>query len=185
MSIFETILLGIGLSMDACAVCISNALVYPVLSGRAKRSMPLCFGFFQGVMPLIGYWAGTFCAQFIRLYAGSVTFFILCFIGGKMILDSFLSKKEEEEARPAPSFTFSLLLLQAVATSLDALAVGIGFCAMEVSLFRSALLIACTTFFCCLLAVSLGSRVGRFLSGKATVLGGILLILLGVKSLFC
>lgn len=183
MSIIETILLGIGLSMDACAVCISNALAYPSLSGRAKRSMPLCFGFFQGLMPLIGYWAGTFCAQFIRLYAGSVTFFILCFIGGKMILDSFSAKKEEE-ARLTPSFTFSMLLLQAVATSLDALAVGIGFCAMEVSLCRSAFLIACTTFFCCLSSVSLGSRVGRFLSGKATVLGGILLILLGIKSLF-
>ena len=100
-----------------------------------------------------------------------------------MILDSFSAKKEEE-ARLAPSFTFSMLLLQAVATSLDALAVGIGFCAMEVSLCRSAFLIACTTFFCCLSSVSLGSRVGRFLSGKATVLGGILLILLGIKSLF-
>ena len=107
MSIFETILLGIGLSMDACAVCISNALVYPVLSGRAKRSMPLCFGFFQGVMPLIGYWAGTFCAQFIRLYAGSVTFFILCFIGGKMILDLLSFQKRRGSASRSLVYIFS------------------------------------------------------------------------------
>ena len=86
MGTVELFFLGLGLSMDAAAVSISNTLAYPHLKWKAKLSMPLLFALFQGIMPILGYYASGIFATFIDTYAGFVTFFILCFIGGKMII---------------------------------------------------------------------------------------------------
>lgn len=181
MTFLELILIGVGLSMDAAAVSISNALAYPRLSRRAKCSMPVLFGLFQGLMPMLGYAAGGLCAYFIQQYAGYVTFFILAFIGGKMILDALHC---DGEGPCAPKFTLRVVVMQAVATSIDAFAVGVGLCAVDVSLWLAVPVIALTTFFCCCAALLLGRRFGRLLGAKATIFGGLILVLIGIKALF-
>lgn len=96
MDIFEIILIGVGLSMDAFAVTISNMFVYRNLSRTRMMLMPITFGFFQGIMPLIGYFAGTFFADMMSRYAGIISFLILGFIGGKMIWDALHEEPETD-----------------------------------------------------------------------------------------
>ena len=103
MGTVELFFLGLGLSMDAAAVSISNTLAYPHLKWKAKLSMPLLFALFQGIMPILGYYASGIFATFIDTYAGFVTFFILCFIGGKMIIDVFY---QTDEAVSVPRYTW-------------------------------------------------------------------------------
>ena len=181
MGTIELLFLGLGLSMDAAAVSISNTLAYPHLTWPTKLRMPLLFGLFQGLMPALGYLASGLFAGFIDAYAGSVTFFILCFIGGKMIIDIFYPK---DGPISVPRFTWLQGCLQAVATSLDAFAVGISLRACSVPLGTACPIIAFVTFICCTISLFLGERFASFLGNKAAVLGGLLLIALGLKALF-
>lgn len=181
MGIVELFFLGLGLSMDAAAVSISNVLAYPHLRWQAKLSMPLLFGLFQGIMPVLGYYTSGIFADFIDAYAGSVAFFILCFIGGKMILDVFY---QTGQPSPIPQYTWHQGCLQAIATSLDAFAVGISLRASYVSLSTACPIIALVTFACCGASLLLGKRFASFLGNKASVLGGLLLIALGLKALW-
>lgn len=119
MDIFEIILIGVGLSMDAFAVTISNMFVYRNLSRTRMMLMPITFGFFQGIMPLIGCFAGTFFADMMSRYAGIISFLILGFIGGKMIWDALheepetntLEKPNALKRLPFPPFFYKVLLL--------------------------------------------------------------------------
>ena len=182
MSGFEIILLGIALSMDAFAVTISNMFIYKKMSTARSFLMPLFFGLFQGLMPLIGYLAGQLVSDFITQYAGIITFVILGFIGGKMIWDVFHEAKIEDS--DSQTLALSVLLLQAIATSIDALAVGVSFAALNVSIVFAVSVIAITTGLCCIGALLIGKRFGEQLGDKATLIGGAILILIGVKSLF-
>ena len=177
MSIVEIIMLGLALSMDAFAVTISNSFVYPKLSRARSLSMPLAFGIFQFLMPVIGFMLG----QLVTQYAGIITFVILGFIGGKMIWDAFHEEEDEEESEQ--TLTMPVLLFQAVATSIDALAVGVSFAALEVNVFASSGIIGITTALTCLVALAIGKRFGNALGEKATIVGGVVLILIGLKSL--
>ena len=103
MGIIELFFLGLGLSMDAAAISISNTLAYPHLKWKAKLSMPVLFALFQGIMPILGYYASGIFATFIDTYAGFVAFFILCFIGGKMIIDVVY---QTDEAVSIPQYTW-------------------------------------------------------------------------------
>ncbi len=98
MTVVEIIMLGLALSMDAFAVTVSNSFVYPKLSRARSLSMPIAFGFFQFLMPVVGFALGQLVSEFITQYAGIITFVILGFIGGKMIWDAFHEDDEEEEA---------------------------------------------------------------------------------------
>lgn len=182
MSTLDLFFIGVGLSMDACAICLSNMLAYPRIGRSSKVFMPLLFGLFQGIMPWLGAYAGDILSNFINAYAGYVTFFVFCFIGGKMIIDQFYAKQNNIPS--APRYTLCQAITQAIATSLDAFVVGVGLHACNVSLQLACPLVALITFACCSLSVLLGGRFASSLGKKAPILGGILLILIGLKSLF-
>lgn len=181
MSGFEIVLLGVALSMDAFAVTISNMFVYKKMSAARSLLMPLFFGLFQGLMPLIGYLAGQLVSGFITQYAGIITFVILGFIGGKMIWDVFHEENSKHEN--AQDLTLSVLFFQAIATSIDALAVGVSFAALDVSIAFAVCVIAATTGLCCIGALLIGKRFGEKLGDKATLIGGVVLVLIGIKAL--
>ncbi len=183
MGIPEIIMLGLALSMDAFAVTISNAFAFPKLSRTRQASMPIAFGVFQFLMPLVGYLLGQLVSEIITQYAGIVTFVILGFIGGKMIWDAFHEDESEEEAPAKNTLTLPVLLFQAVATSIDALAVGVSFAALEVNMLLAVSLIGITTALTCTVALLIGKRFGHALGSKATIVGGVVLILIGLKSL--
>lgn len=183
MHIWEILLIGIGLSMDAAAVSMTNAMIYPRLRIRKQLAIPLFFGFFQGLMPLLGYYAGYLFADFISRYAGITCLLILGVIGGKMIKDGVCDRSGEELASPG-RFTYQILFLQAVATSIDAFAIGVSFIACRVNPLIAAPLIAATTFVCSALALTVGKRFGNMLGAKAQILGGVILILIGIHGLF-
>lgn len=180
MGIWDIIGIGVGLSMDAVAVSLSNGMVYPNMERIQKMSMPVFFGVFQALMPLLGYFAGGLFATLIERFAGIVIFIILGIIGGHMIWEGIHPEADEQSC---PQFTSGVLVSQAIATSIDAFAVGVGFSAMRVEIFSAVGLIGVTTFILSGLAVVLGRMVGNVLENKAEILGGVILVLIGIKSL--
>lgn len=182
MGFWDILLIGIGLSMDAVAVSVSDALAYPCMGRGRRLAIPAAFGLFQGLMPVLGFFAGSLFADLINRYAGIVTLIILAGIGLNMIREGLSGDPERpcEEKK----LTFFALLAQAVATSIDAFAVGVSFCAGGANIFFAAPVIAVTTFCCSLLALVVGSRFGTALGRRAELLGGAVLILIGVKALF-
>ncbi len=182
MNILEIILIGMGLSMDAAAVAMSNSLVFKKISLKKRLAMPIFFGLFQGLMPLIGYFTGGLFAQYITKYSRFLIFIILGAIGAKMLKDAFSC--EDETKKDCGCLTYKLLLTQALATSIDAFAVGIGFCTLGVAIFTPVILISLTTFVCSGLAVYLGKKFGTLLESKAQILGGCILVFIAIKALF-
>ena len=190
MGFIEIILIGLGLSMDAVAVSMANGMAYKNTTKAKTLAMPILFGVFQGLMPLIGYFAGGLFADVISKYANILVFVILGFIGGKMLKDN-LGHKDEEEAETEKDvesegkvLTYKTLFIQAIATSIDAFAVGIGFSAMQVSIIPAVSIIMLTTAICCLIAIFAGKKVSSLLGGKAEILGGLILVIIAVKALF-
>lgn len=185
MGVMEILILGLALSADAFSVTISNTFVY----GRERRSrlalMPIFFGVFQGLMPLVGYFLGSVAAELIERYAGIVTLVILGIIGGNMIregVQALLDPKESPTEQTGARLTIATLLFQAVATAIDAFAVGVSLRAQAVDIWSSALIICCTTAACCVVALAIGRRLGRLLGDKAEVVGGIVLVCIGLRA---
>ena len=181
MSFLEILLIGIGLSMYAVAVYMSNGMVYKNLTKDKFIAMPIFFGVFQGLMPVIGFYAGSIFSDFISKYSGIITFIVLGIIGSKMIKDGFGSPDDEEVV--PKNLTYKVLFLQAIATSIDAFAVGVSFCAVGANILVAAPIIAITTLICSLLAIYIGKKFGNMLENKAQILGGIILVLIGIKAL--
>lgn len=179
MSIIEIILLGLGLAMDASAVSMTNGMTMKPMKLKGTLATAFAFGLFQGVMPLIGYFAGSVFAGYMAAVDHWIALILLGFIGGKMLWDAL--KKEEEIVPVARKLTFKLLLVQAIATSIDALAVGVSFAAMNVNIFIAVSIIAAITFSCSMISVLIGKKCGDFLNQKAELFGGCILILIGLK----
>lgn len=177
MGILEILLIGIGLSMDASAVSATNGMCYKKLTLKDILMMAFAFGVFQGVMPLIGYFAGTFFTAQISTVDHWIALVLLCFIGAKMLWDGF---HHDSECTVKP-FGIKLLLLQAIATSIDALAVGVSFAAVNTNIYFAVSVIAITTFIMSIGAVWVGRKIGDKLNSKAEILGGAILIIIGVK----
>ena len=186
MGLIEIILIGLGLSMDAVAVALANGIAYKNTSKVKLLAMPILFGVFQGLMPLIGYFAGGFFADAISQYANLLVFVILGFIGVKMLKDNLGDKEEAEEEVELQNqvLTYKTLVIQAIATSIDAFAVGIGFSAIQVEILPAVTIITLTTAVCCLGAIGAGKKVRTLLGGKAEIVGGVILVLIAVKALF-
>lgn len=180
MSFIEITILGIGLAMDAACVSMTNGMVYKNLKIKDYIAMPLFFGVFQGLMPVLGYFAGTMFSTFITKYSGMVIFLILAVIGGNMIRESL---KTDSEAIQAKRLTASTLFFQAVATSIDAFAVGVGFCAVNVSILPASGIIALITALIVIGAILIGRKFGDIFECKAGILGGMILIIIGVKAI--
>ena len=181
--ILNGLLLGLGLSMDAFTVSVANGLHEPDMKLPRSFLIAGAFALFQTMMPLIGYGIVRALGKlfsWIEPLIPWIAFLLLLLIGIKMILDGVRQKEEENVGR----FTIGLLLLQAVATSIDALSVG--FTVSQLQFYEAlteALIIGIVTFLICFLGVRLGKLIGMKLSNKASILGGAVLILVGIEIL--
>ncbi|MCL2805888.1 MAG: manganese efflux pump MntP family protein [Treponema sp.] len=180
MSILEITLIAIALSMDAFAVSITLGLSVKKPKKIEYFIPGIYFGLFQAIMPLIGYFAGTLFAAKIMAFDHWIAFLLLCFIGGKMIKDSF--SKEETENKEA-SFHFIKMFLLALATSIDALAVGITFSFFRINIIIAVIIIGFTTFLISIGGVMVGNKFGLKFKSKAEFIGGAVLIIIGIKIL--
>ncbi len=195
--ILSVFLSGVSLSMDAFAVSVCDGMVYRNVTKRKAVLIPLTFGIFQAVMPIIGFYISMAFRQ-IEVFDSIdhwIAFALLLIIGGKMIFDGAkdLGKKEDEELKPK-NFSMASVLVQGVATSIDALFVGFGLSVMlegvvqniQLWAWISVAIIGVTTFVISLVGVLIGVNVGKLFKKRAsvaTIVGGVVLILLGVKIL--
>lgn len=180
MTFFEVILLGIALSLDACAVAMTNGMVYNNIRRCHVAAMPVIFALFQGAMPLLGYYTGTLFHGILDQYSGFVILAILGSLGIKMIYDGLTNKCDEKVCKPCLSFP--VLIMQAVATSIDAFAVGVAFTAMHVAILPAVVTIAVVTAVFVTIAIAVGRFTGDVLGARAGIVGGIILIIIGLKA---
>lgn len=178
MSFAEIFLLALGLSMDAFAVSICKGLSLKNVTPKHMCIAGAWFGGFQALMPLIGYFLGRSFADMITQFDHWIAFVLLLFIGGKMIREAF----GEEESMDCSMDVKSMFIL-AIATSIDALAVGVTFAFLEVSILPAVCLIGATTFVCSGAGVKIGSVFGAKYKSKAEIAGGVILVLIGLKIL--
>ena len=183
MSIVELFLIGVGLSMDAFAVAICQGLCMPKLNLRHGGVIALYFGGFQALMPLIGWFLGSQFAGYIQSFDHWVAFVLLVLIGGNMIREALSPEEEETSCAVANKLDHRQLFMMAVATSIDALAIGVTFAFLEVSIVPAISIIGCTTFCLSLVGVVVGNFFGARYKKRAELTGGIILVLLGVKIL--
>lgn len=182
MGFLELFLIAIGLSADAFSVSVCKGLNMRKLNLKHAYLIALFFGVFQAVMPLIGYLLGTGFSEYIKKFDHWIAFALLAFIGGKMVIEAIREKDGGPEEKTDALSTGELTVL-AVATSIDALAVGITFAFLKVNILPSVLLIGVTTFALSLGGVLLGNRFGAKYKTKAEVAGGVILVLIGLKIL--
>lgn len=183
MDIWTIFLTGVGLAMDAFSVSVTDGIVLkkPTLLQSAK--IALFFGVFQFIMPCIGYFLASSFSEYITAFDHWIAFVLLAFIGGKMLFEALTEKDGTEEIKN-PLFASTLTIL-AIATSIDALAVGVTFATvpMPISILAASALIGITTFAICLTGVFIGSKFGNLLGNKAEIVGGVVLIFIGIKVL--
>ncbi|MBR6349085.1 MAG: manganese efflux pump [Lachnospiraceae bacterium] len=182
MSIWEVLIIAVGLSMDAFAVALCKGLSMKKLSIKYGIIIALFFGVFQALMPLIGWFVSSRFEKYIKAYDHWIAFAILLIIGAKMIIDAI---KESRDPEKETEFRFKVteMLILAVATSIDALAVGVSFGLLEINIWSSISIIGCVTFILSFIGVIIGNFFGNRFRTKAEIAGGIILILLGVKIL--
>ena len=178
MQIWEIILLGIGLSMDAFAVAICKGLSSEKFSIKSALIVGLWFGLFQALMPLAGYFLTGLVAGYIEFIDHWIAFALLGFIGGKMIFEA-VKGEEKQDA----SVAFKVMLPLAVGTSIDAMAAGITLAFSAVNIFIAIAIIGVITFVLSAIGVKIGNIFGAKFKSKAEILGGVVLILLGLKIL--
>ncbi len=186
MGIVELLLLAVGLAMDAFAVSIGNGLTMKKSSFRSALVIAFSFGLFQAFMPVAGFFLGSAFENVIKEFDHYIALVFLGFIGGKMIFDGIKEigerKKGEETEEKIFKLSFGTLIIQAVATSIDALIVGVSFAALpDVNIWTAVSFIGVITFVISLLGVFFGKKFGRLLGSKAEVFGGIILVGIGVK----
>lgn len=179
---FNSIFLGIGLAMDAFSVSLANGLNEPNMNGKKMSTIAGTFAFFQAFMPMIGWICVHTVVQYFKSfqqYIPWIALVLLLFIGGKMLIEGILNKEKDEDHM---SFGIAALILQGIATSIDALSVG--FTISDYNFIMAlvcSLIIALVTFFICIVGLAIGKKFGTKLSNKATILGGIVLIAIGVE----
>lgn len=182
MTLLEIFLIGIGLSMDAFAVAICKGLVMPnKVDKKGALLIALYFGVFQAVMPTLGWLLGSQFARYVTRMAPWIAFVLLAWIGGNMIRESL--SKEEKEEEESTAVSHKELLVLAVATSIDALAVGVTFAFLQVDIVPAVTLIGCTTFVISIAGVYVGNVFGARYKSRAEMTGGAILILIGLKIL--
>jgi putative Mn2+ efflux pump MntP len=185
MTIFELLLLAIGLSMDAFAVSICKGLAIKKITLKECCIVGLWFGGFQALMPTVGYFLGSQFASLIESFDHWVAFILLGLIGGNMIREALTEPGCEDGACDinAVSLAFKPMLAMAVATSIDALAVGVSFAFLKVDIFKAAAFIGITTFTLSAAGTKIGNVFGAKYERKAEFAGGVILVVLGTKIL--
>ena len=179
MGIFDLIVIAIGLSMDAFSVSICKGLSVQKIRPKHVMAVGLYFGGFQALMPLIGYALGKQFESMITSIDHWIAFVLLAIIGGNMIREAVSGDDEKAD----DSFSFKTMLPLAIATSIDALAIGVTFAFLQVNIILAVLLIGITTFIFSAVGLKIGNLFGTKYKSKAEIAGGVILILLGVKIL--
>ena len=179
MSLLELFILAVGLSMDAFAVSICKGLSLCKIKPKHMCIAGAWFGGFQALMPLIGFLVGSIFSDLITKYDHWIAFVLLAIIGGNMIKESLEKKEESCDISMSPKSMFLL----AIATSIDALAVGVTFAFLHVNIVPAVIFIGVVTFTCSALGVKIGSIFGTKYKSKAELFGGLVLILIGLKLL--
>lgn len=179
MNLFEIIIIALGLAMDAFAVSICKGLSMKKLNYKKIMIIALYFGLFQAFMPVIGYFLGTKFSLVVEKVDHWIIFILLSIIGGNMIKES----TDNEEEKRNDLVDIKTMILLAIATSIDALAVGVTFAFLKVNLFLSITIIGIITFILSILGVIIGNKFGDKFQNKAELFGGIILIIIGLKIL--
>lgn len=198
MSIWELLLIAVGLAMDALAVSVASGIAEPHAPLSRQQMMAGGFGLFQGAMPLIGFFIGSLFAEMVGIAAPWIAFGLLGFIGGKMIFDAVHSAKENTPTRSGSPFGWMNMLMMAVATSIDACMVGLVFAVRHAETvgplsasnmlagygyLLCAAIIAVVTYVISFAGIRIGSHVGDIFGNRASIVGGIVLVLIGLKML--
>lgn len=183
MEFITLILLALGLAADAFAVSVTNGMCS---SGKVTRkhaaATALTFGFFQALMPVLGFILGRTFAEIVSLYQHWIALLLLGAIGVNMLTDTYKEWKNPEDVCSIQNiFTLRNLIMQGIATSIDALAAGVSIAVLDINILPAALTIGFTTFLLCLIGVYIGKKFGTMLGLRAKLLGGMVLILLGLK----
>lgn len=183
MNISATILLAFGMSMDAFAASIGKgATLHKPKFSEALRT-GLIFGAIETLTPLIGWGLGMLASQFVLEWNHWIAFVLLVFLGGRMVIEGARGNGDDEEA-PLQRHGFWLLVTTAIATSLDAMAVGVGLAFLQVNIIATALAIGCATLIMSTLGMMVGRFIGPLLGKRAEILGGIVLIGIGAQILW-
>ena len=182
MFFFNSILLGIGLAMDAFSVSLANGLNEPCMKGKKMAGIAAVFGVFQGLMPLLGWVCIHTIVQYFTFFDDLIPWIalaLLSYIGAKMLIEGIQNKDCECHC---VALTLTSLLVQGVATSIDALSVGFTIAHYDLTAaILAAVMIAAVTFVICFAGLYIGKKVGTKLAGKAGILGGVILILIGLE----
>ena len=182
--VIQSVLLGVGLAMDAFSVSLANGLNEPKMKAKRMCLIAGVFAFYQALMPLTGWFCVHNLVKFFAVFEKFIPWIaliLLAFIGGKMVFEGIRNKEEEAEESES-GLGFKLLMVQGIATSIDALSVG--FTISEYGFIMalvSALIIAAVTFVICMAGVIIGKKFGTKLANKASVLGGVILIVIGLE----
>lgn len=183
MEFYALLLLAVGLSMDAFAVSICKGITVRDMNFKKALLVGFYFGFFQALMPLIGFLLTGIFSEQIKSFDHWVAFILLLFIGIKMLIEAFEKPKDTECDSNSGSVKFLVMIPLAVATSIDALAAGITLSIMKVEIFYAISLIGFVTFVFCTFGAKVGCFLGKRFQKLAEILGGIILVLLGIKIL--
>jgi len=181
MGIIELLILAVGLSMDAFAVAICAGLTMDKVSIKKALTVGVYFGVFQAGMPLIGYLLASLFAERILAYGDWIAFVLLSFLGGKMIFDSL--KNEGNTDTREQSLKLKTMLPLAIATSIDALAVGVSFAFLQINIVPAVIIIGVTTLVISMAGVKIGGIFGTKFKSKAQFAGGVILVLIGLRIL--
>lgn len=185
MSIIEIISIGVGLSMDAFAVSVSSCMNQNQVKITNALKLGLCFGFFQAIMPLIGWFAaGSLLNTYIEKFDRWIALILLGYIGGKMLCDGIFKKDDDACINTNNNVT---LIILGIATSIDALMVGVTFVSdfKKFSILEPVSIIGITTFLLSFFGVYIGKKSGDILGNKSIIAGGIILLLIALKIFFC
>lgn len=181
MEFLTIFLIAIGLSMDSFAVSITSGLVLKRIDFKNASKIAFSLGFFQALMPTLGWLIGIKIHSYIESFDHWIAFGLLFIIGLKMILESL---KEDDDDKNFNPLNIRILLMMSLATSIDALVVGISFAFIEYNWFVSGFIIGATTYIISMLGILFGKKMGHRFGNKMEIVGGVILILLGVKILF-
>ena len=189
MGFFNILFIGFGLAMDAFAVIVAKSLLIEKVRFRESFKIAFVFSFFQGLMPIIGWSIGLNFGDMISRVDYWISFLVLFFIGGRMLFNALGDEDHNASSQLSVlndkskknKFTLDLLIILSIITSIDALVVGVSFAFLNISIIYASSIITTITFILCFLAVYIGKTFGDLVGTKAEILGGVILILIGLK----
>lgn len=180
--IIQILLISVSVAMDAFAVSIGKGLTVSRVRVQDAVKSTLWFGGFQMLFPILGYFAASTFSKFVTQFDHWIIFALLVFIGGNMVHEAF--EEDEENSKETAQFDWKHMLPLAVACSIDAFAVGVSLRAVSVAVAPAVSIIGVTTLLCCIVALAIGKRFGHLLGDRAQIVGGVVLVLIGVKAMF-